>query len=104
MRIFSLLIFIALSACATPSQRISTTLIAYGLDARHSQCIGDYLENHMSFGQLVELNRAVQRAHERDGGRSLRFDDLISAGASLDPAIQISLARSGIQCALTVTS
>lgn len=89
-----------MGGCASPAQRISVVLQDYGMPPRNAQCIGDYLQDRLSVGQLLALDRATKRAHIQDAGRPRRFEDLVNLGLQLDPGTQQAIAEAGVNCTI----
>ena len=91
-----------LGACASPSTRISTSLVRYGLDEPQARCVGDSLQANLSLGQLQQLGRAAGALKEGDTtpGR-LTIDDLLRVSARIDdPKVPLEVAKAAAGCGL----
>lgn len=93
----------ALSACATPSERISDALIGYGIDERQAVCVGERLQRNLSTGQLQELARLARTYRENDPNPDkLSVNDLLRvAGQVQDPRVPLEVAKAAGNCGLT---
>ena len=88
------------SGCVNPSEKIATSLTAYGLDASQSQCVGDRLERNLSIGQLQELGRAT-RVYSQDDvtpGRLTASDLIRVAGQFKNPKVPIEVGKAAAGC------
>ncbi|MCU0892671.1 MAG: hypothetical protein MUE77_13335 [Sandarakinorhabdus sp.] len=56
---------LALSACATPAQHITTNLAELGVPQRQAQCMGGRLGERLSIGQLRRLAELTSIRAER---------------------------------------
>lgn len=56
----------SVSACASPSMRISNGLQRYGLDGARADCDGNHLEASLLISQLKQLGRAAQVYNDGD--------------------------------------
>lgn len=92
----------ALSACATPSDRISDALVGYGIDRGRAECMGARLQKNLSIGQLQELARLARAYRENDPNpRKLSINDLLRvAGQVQDPRIPLEVAKASGKCGL----
>ena len=92
----------ALSACATPSDRISDALVGYGINPREAQCVGDRLEKRLSLSQLQELAGLARSYRENDPEpRRLNINDLLRVAAQVkDPRVPIEVAKAAGNCGL----
>jgi hypothetical protein len=88
------------SGCVNPSEKIATSLTAYGLDASQSQCVGDRLEQDLSIGQLQELGRAARAYSQGDvtPGRLTASDLLRVAGQFKNPKVPIEVGKAAAGC------
>ncbi|MFD1789852.1 hypothetical protein ACFSC3_20030 [Sphingomonas floccifaciens] len=93
---------LAVTACAAPSQRISTGLQRYGLDAQRSTCVGDRLQGDLSLGQLQQLGKAAAayRRDDTDPTRLTVSDLLRVAGEIRDPAIALAVGKGAAGCGI----
>ncbi|MFC7536959.1 hypothetical protein ACFQPG_06200 [Sphingomonas sp. GCM10030256] len=92
----------ALSACASPSERIADALVAYGIDRAGAACVGGRLERNLSIGQLQELARLARSYRESDPDPSrLTPSDLLRVAAQVqDPRVPVEVARAATGCGL----
>lgn len=93
---------LAVSGCVDPSERISTSLTASGLEATQAQCIGDRLERNLSISQLQELGRAARAYGKGDTtpGR-LTVSDLVRVASRFDkPKVPIEVGKAAARCGL----
>lgn len=93
---------LTLAACATPRERISDSLVGYGLDKARADCVGEHLQRDLSIGQLRELGRVARAYRSRDADPSrLTLDDLLRAASEIrDPAVPLAVARAAGRCNL----
>lgn len=91
---------LALSACAAPATRISSSLQRYGLDEQRSDCVGTRLQSDLSIGQLQQLGRAAKayRTGDTTPGVLTVGDLLRVAGELKDPKIAVSVASAAAAC------
>lgn len=91
-----------LAACATPADRISDALQAYGLPREQARCVGDRLEQRLSYSQLQEL-AGLARAYRQqnpDPGR-LNAADLIRVSAQVhDIRVPLEVGKAAANCGL----
>lgn len=88
---------LALVACATPSQQISTKLISLGVREPQAVCMGDRLSDRLSIGQLKRLD-AISRLNS---GRIDRMSIPQIANAlsdARDPGLVAEVIRAGVGC------
>ena len=103
MRLFlPVAVVAALSACATPSDRISDALVGYGIDRHRAECVGERLERNLSLGQLQELARLARTYRENDPNPGkLTVNDLLRvAGQVQDPRVPLEVAKASGKCGL----
>jgi len=91
---------LALAACASPADRISTALVRYGLDQPRADCVGAELEERLTIGQLQQLSAAARayRSDDADPARLTPGDLVRVAGELRDPAVPTAVARAGLGC------
>jgi hypothetical protein len=86
-----------LSACATPSQRITRNLAELGVPPGQAQCMGNRLGERLSIGQLRRLQELTNIRAERLERMSIRqianklTDDK-------DPGLVAEFLRAGVGC------
>jgi hypothetical protein len=93
---------LALSACAPPRERISSTLQTYGVDKHRADCAGDYLERHLTINQLMHLSDAA-KAYTRSGHdpAHLTFGDLLRVSHALnDIEIPVQVGAAAVSCSI----
>ncbi|WP_205478591.1 hypothetical protein [Sphingomonas arenae] len=92
----------ALSACATPSDRISDALMGYGIDRGRAECMGSRLQKNLSISQLQELARVARAFRENDPSPGkLTVNDLLRvAGQVQDPRVPLEVAKGSGKCGL----
>jgi hypothetical protein len=94
--------FLALSACATPRERIADALVGYGIAPAKAQCVGGRLEERLSIGQLQELARLARAYRENDPNpRALTPADLIRVASQVqDARVPIEVGKAAANCGL----
>lgn len=93
---------IALAACATPSDRISSALIDQGVDRDYAVCIGERLADRLSNDQLRQLGDAADAYSGGTTPDRLTVDDLLDVAKAIDdPMVVVAVTRAGIGCGIT---
>lgn len=89
---------LGLAACASPSQKITRALVAYGVPPREAQCMGDKLGQRLSYGQLRRIKELAGVDGRQLSGLTIRqiADKLTDRR---DPELVAELLRAGIACA-----
>lgn len=102
MRALLVVPIVALSACATPSDRITDALVAYGLAPPQAQCMGQRLEDRLSINQLRELARYARAYRENDPDpHALGTTDLIRVASQVqDARVPIEVGKAAANCGL----
>ena len=102
MRLVTILPLLALSACATPSDRIADALVAYGIAPHQAQCVGERLEDRLSVGQLQELARYARAYRDNDARPdTLDVTDLIRVASQVhDARVPVELGKAAANCGL----
>ena len=102
MRIIILASLLALSACATPRERIADALVGYGIAPDKAQCVGNRLEDRLSIGQLQELARLARAYRENDPDpRALTPADLLRVASQVqDARVPIEVGKAAANCGL----
>jgi hypothetical protein len=102
MRPFFLLPLLGLAACATPSDRITDALQAYGLAPQQARCVGDRLQSRLSIGQLQELARLARTYRENDPNpQALTPSDLIRVASGVqDVRVPLEVGKAAANCGL----
>lgn len=98
-----LVVGLAANACITaPKARIADSLMGYGLDRPRAECVGTYLQDHLSPGQLLELARATRaRNGQSKSARQPSIGDLLRVSSEIkDPRIPVAVAKAAGRCRL----
>ncbi len=84
------------------SQRISSSLVRYGVPPDKADCVGDSLSERLSFAQLQSLGRAANAYKSADRTSfPLTLFDLARVAVELrDPVIPLEIVRAGVKCAV----
>lgn len=90
------------AACASPSQRIATSLTRYGLDDGQAQCVGGRLESNLSLSQLQQLGRAARAFNSNDATPGqLTVEDLLRVSSQIEDArVPLEVAKAAGSCGL----
>ena len=88
---------LALAACATPAQRITTKLTDLGVPPRQAQCMGDRLAQRLSNGQLRRLQELSGIRADRLERMSIR-DIANKLNDEKDPGLMGEVLRAGVGC------
>jgi hypothetical protein len=102
----SLAALFPIAGCVDASEKISTSLTAYGLNGAQSRCVGDRLEQGLTFGQLQQLGRAVRAYSQGDTtpGR-LTVSDLLRISKQItDIKIPIEVAKAAARCGILTSA
>jgi hypothetical protein len=93
-----ILLPLLLTACVTPSQRITRNLADLGVPKAQAQCMGDKLGQRLSVGQLLRLQELTHITSEKLSRMSIR-----QIAAKLtdekDPGLVAEFLRAGVGCA-----
>jgi hypothetical protein len=94
---FALLAALALTACATPAQRITRNLAELGVPERQATCMGGRLGERLSVGQLRRLQELTSIRADRMERMSIRqiADKLTD---ERDPGLVAEFVRAGVGC------
>jgi hypothetical protein len=96
---FTLITFLALSACATPQSQLKSGLMSAGLSARTSECMAERMWDKLSLLQLKRLSSLGNFRDERL--RNMSFDRFLYNVRSLeDPEILSVTTKAGLSCAI----
>ena len=89
-------------AVGCASQRISSSLVRFGVPPEKAECVGDALADRLSFAQLQSLGRAADAYRSVDrSSMSLTLIDLARVAVELrDPVIPLEIVRAGVKCAV----
>ncbi len=98
-RIAALAFMLALSACATPAERIASKLEAHGIPPREARCMGERLYARLSLSQLETLEEVTRLNNQRATEMAIRdFARLVERTG--DPKLVAEVLKIGIGCAL----
>lgn len=99
MRINAVLLVatVALAGCATPSQRISSKLVAYGVPEPQAVCVGDRLEDRLSVSQLRRIGDIAKRSRD-DTGRVTIAQFAAALNRPGDEELVAEVLRAGLGC------
>lgn len=87
---------LALAACTTPAEKITSKLEKAGVPGHQARCMGDRLAQRLSYGQLRQLDAVV-----KDGnGERLTLTTLVRRLGDADPALVSEIVRTGVSCAI----
>lgn len=88
-----------LAGCATPSQRISSKLVDYGVPQPQAVCVGDKLEERLTISQIQRIGNIAKRSRGTDGRVTLaQFAAALDRPG--DEAIVAEVLRAGLGCML----
>ncbi|EKV31860.1 hypothetical protein C882_3612 [Caenispirillum salinarum AK4] len=94
-----LLALVAVAACATPADRISSALTDHGLDRERAECIGDRLAADLSNDQLQQIGDAADAYRDSETPDRLTIDDLVNVARAIDdPVVVVAVTQAGIAC------
>lgn len=88
---------LALAACATPAQRITSNLTGLGVPPRQAQCMGNRLGERLSIGQLRRLQELTGLRPERFERMSIR-EIANRLTDERDPGLVAEFLRAGVGC------
>ena len=91
---------LALAGCATPSAKITSELVRFGLDQKQATCVGDGLGSRLSVTQLQQLASAARAYSTNDPNpRQLTVADLMRASSQIkDPQIAVEMIGTASKC------
>jgi hypothetical protein len=93
-------LMLALSACASPENRLEAGLREAGLSKRQSACMADRMAGKLSIGQLLKIRSLGNFRDERVEDMSMkRF--LRNIRALEDPEILAITTRAALGCAIS---
>lgn len=94
-----LLGLVLVAGCATPSQRISSQLIGYGVPEPQAVCVGDKLQARLSISQLRRIGQITKASRNQAGQVTLpQFAAALDQPG--DEAIVGEVLRAGVGCLL----
>ena len=98
-RVVSLVVVLALSACATPETRVRTALVDAGLSKPIASCMADRMVDRLSLIQLNKLS-GLKKLRNKDV-QKLSVEEFLKRTRSLqDPEILGVVTSSGLICAV----
>lgn len=90
---------VILAGCATPSQRISSKLIGYGVPEPQAVCVGDKLEDRLSIAQMQRIGQIAKRSRNDDGQVTItQFAAALNKPG--DEELVAEVLRAGLGCLL----
>jgi hypothetical protein len=92
-------LFVLVAACATPSQRISSKLVSYGVPEPQAVCVGDKLEDRLSISQLRRVSEIAKRSRT-DAGRVTIAQFAQALDQPGDEELVAEVLRAGLGCLL----
>jgi hypothetical protein len=101
MRVGVVLVVVMLlvAGCATPSQRISSKLISYGVPEPQAVCVGDKLEDRLSIAQLQRISQIAKRSRNEAGQVTItQFAQALDKPG--DEELVAEVLRAGLGCLL----
>ena len=98
-RLFIVLPFLALAACATPESRVRSALLDAGLSKPVSTCMAQRMVYRLSLGQLQKLSRLSGLRGRRIG--DLTIGEFVRETRGIgDPEIFAVVTTAGLGCAI----
>jgi hypothetical protein len=94
-----LVLLALLSACATPSSRITAKLTEFGVPPGQARCMGNGLQDRLSIPQLQRLVEIVELKRDRVG-RMTVADIVATLSQSGDTELVVEVLRTGLKCAI----
>jgi hypothetical protein len=94
-----LTVMTVLAGCATPSQRISSRLIEYGVPQPQAVCVGDKLEDRLSISQMQRIGQIAKRSRN-DAGQVTITQFAQALDKPGDEALVAEVVRAGLGCLL----
>ena len=90
---------VMVAGCATPSQRVSSKLITYGVPEIQAVCMGDRLQQRLTVSQLRRVG-AIGKASRNDIGRVTVAQVAAALNRPGDEALVAEVMRAGLGCML----
>jgi hypothetical protein len=88
-----------MAGCTTPSQRISSKLIGYGVPEPQAVCVGDKLEDRLSISQLQRIGQIAKRSRD-DTGQVTIAQFAAALNKPGDEELVAEVLRAGLGCLL----
>jgi hypothetical protein len=92
-----LAVTVVLAGCATPSQRISSQLVGYGVPEPQAVCVGDKLQDRLSIAQLQRIGQIAKRSRD-DTGRVTIAQFAAALNKPGDEELVAEVLRAGLGC------
>jgi hypothetical protein len=90
---------VVLAGCATPSQRISSKLVSYGVPEPQAVCVGDKLESRLTISQMQRIGQIAKRSRD-DTGRVTIAQFAAALNKPGDDELVAEVLRAGLGCML----
>lgn len=90
---------VLVAACASPSQRITSKLVGYGVPEPQARCMGDRLQDRLSTQQLYRLGEVGKMSRDSMGRMSVN-EIARSLNRPGDEALVSEVLRAGLGCLL----
>ncbi len=90
---------VLVAGCATPSQRISSKLMSYGVPEPQAVCVGDKLEDRLSIAQMKRIGEIARRSRN-EGGLVTIAQVAQALDQPGDEALVAEVLRAGLGCML----
>jgi hypothetical protein len=90
---------VVVAGCATPSQRISSKLVSYGVPEPQAVCVGDKLEDRLSISQLRRVGE-IAKSSRNDAGRVTITQFAQALDKPGDEELVAEVLRAGLGCIL----
>ena len=97
LRPFLVVACLAFAACSTPSQRVSSALIGYGVRESQAVCMGDRLQQRLTISQLQRIGQ-IGKAGRNDRGRVSAVQVAAALNRPGDEALVAEVLRAGVGC------
>lgn len=88
---------VLVAGCATPSQRVSSKLISYGVPEPQAVCMGDRLQQRLTIAQLKRIG-AIGKASRDDMGRVTVAQVAAALNRPGDEALVAEVLKAGVGC------
>lgn len=88
--------------CVKPSEKIESSLLAFGVDDNQAKCVGSQLQRNLTIGQLRELGRAARAYSQGDAKpQRLTVSDLVRVSSQIeDVRVPIEVGKAAANCGL----
>ena len=92
-------VMVLISGCATPSQRISSQLVGYGVPEPQAVCVGDKLQARLNISQMRRIGQ-ITEASRNAAGQVTLTQFVAALNQSGDEQIVAEVLRAGVGCLL----